>query len=336
MMPGSRAVRFIFCRYWLLVMVLSAPHQANASCALAAELATLHGAYSDLIEGRGTPREDIGRFVIARELGDETASDLSQTLNSSGFYDTMDELEPVLDDMARLAERGPAAEDLSQHRANIEGLNSTLRGTGCFEEPGTTETNAPATPPDPSTETDATEAETDPETLDLGRPSLVKRVTQLISETAPISYVILACGLAVLGVLGLAGWRILKNTRARAFARIPFGGSLPITDGTGQRKDRVVVDISRGGLMIERPAVIDPGPYKRVVVHLPDGEFALKLAWDNTHFFGYQFDKPIDEDVLKNVLALDVGPSASNETGPEVPTASSPDEPPATTSEAMA
>lgn len=306
-MPGQRATRRVILRSALLVVASQLPQHAHASCSVAADLATLHGAYTDLIEGRGTPREDIGRFVIERELGSSADTPLTNTLNSTGFYDTMDQLQPVLDDMARLAKNGVQGEDLSLHRQNVENLNTTLRTTGCFEEPAAeiddtsdTEETVSADPED--TPPDATS------NIEDNSPGAMKKFAQMMSDRSPGSYI--ALGVLCLGLIGLAILvrRMIKNARARSYPRMPFGGALPITDASDRRVDRIVVDISLGGIMVERPAVIDIAPFKRVKVHLPDGEFSLRLAWENTHFFGYQFDTPIGEDVLANVMAMDIVP----------------------------
>mgnify|MGYP001796085257 CR=1 FL=1 len=310
-MPAAWAHNRILKRLVIVAGLAAASQQAIAACDLAADLATLHNAYDDLIEGGGTPRADIGRFVINRELIEQTERNLIQSLNSSGFYDSMTELRPVLDDMAALARRGASAEDLDRHRSNIESLTHTLRGTGCFEAPGTSTANASA--PSDVAPTEPEDAQESTSSADVAGTDTMKRLTLMIEENAPFSYAVLG-GLTLL--LTIAGWilrRMVLRNRARAFPRVPFGAPLPITDGMGRRQNRVVVDISQGGLMIERPKVADLDPFDRVSVRLPNGDHALELMWENEHFFGYRFETVLSEDAFAAVTAIDVRKSMSAE-----------------------
>ncbi|MEL7106298.1 MAG: PilZ domain-containing protein [Pseudomonadota bacterium] len=304
-MPAAWAHLGKFRRLVLAAGLAVTSQQAVAACDLAADLAGLHEAYDDLIEGGGTPRADIGRFVINRDLIEQTERDLIQSLNSSGFYDAMPQLRPVLDDMAALARRGASAEDLGRHRSNIESLTNTLRGTGCFETPGEA-TEAAAAPPSDTAPPDPETADETTSSADVAGTNALKRLTVLIEETAPYSYGIL--GMITLA-LCIAGWflrRLFLRNRARAFPRVPFGGHMPITDALGRRKDRIVVDISQGGLMIERPDTTNFDPFDRVSVRLPDGDHSLELMWENDHFLGYKFDTVLTEAAFAAVTAIDV------------------------------
>lgn len=310
-MPVTWANNRTLKRLALVAGLAAVSQQALAACDLAADLATLHTAYDDLIEGGGTPRADIGRFVINRELIEQTERNLIQSLNTSGFYDSMPELRPVLDDMAALAKRGASAEDLDRHRSNIERLTHTLRGTGCFEAPGASTAN-----PAPSTEVAPADPENTQESTsnaDVAGSDAVKRLSLMIEENAPFSYAVLGTLTLVLGITVWMLRRMVLRNRARAFPRVPFGGPLPITDSMGRRQNRIVIDISQGGLMIERPKVADLDPFDRVSVRLPDGDHALELMWENEHFFGYRFDTVLSEDAFAAVTAIDVRKPATSE-----------------------
>ena len=305
-MPADRAIVHSLWRLGLAAFAAVLPQQVAASCALAAQLATLHGAYSDLINGGGTPRADIGRFVIKRDLVEADDEDLVENLNASGFYDTMDQLGPVLSDMTELARNGANGEDLGRHQANIEGLAETLRGTGCFEAPAEVADDATATPSPESEAPEPDAADPEGENADVAGASSMARLSKLIEDHAPMSYLIAGAGFAALGGIGYLVRRLILRSRARAYPRFPFGGELPIADELGRRRARVVVDISRGGLMLERPDVQDPSTFERITVRLPDGDHDLTLVWENQHFFGYQFDTALTEEELASVLALDV------------------------------
>ncbi len=298
-MPANKAAAYTFA---ILTGGLAAP-MAQASCDLAAQLATLHDAYSDLIEGRGTPREDIGRFVIDRDLNSSADAALVDDLTSSGFYDQMTQLGPVLDDMARLAKGDRAAGDLNRHRNNQEALAETLRVTGCFEAPieqaeATSEEIGPDAPPPP----EATESESEALESSAG---LVSRLRKLVADSAPISYAVLGGAAASFAVIGIFIRRRLRSNRARGFPRFPFGGKLPVTNVLGKSYNLVVVDISQGGLHLERPEGAILEAFHRIEVALPGGPRKLRIMWENEHFFGFEFDQVLEEDILTEVLNFD-------------------------------
>lgn len=305
-MPDLRAFQKRIRRLGSVALLSALPQQAAAACDLAADLAGLHTAYSDLIEGGGTPRADIGRYVINRELITQSERDLVQSLTTSGFYESMPELRPVLDGMAALAQRGANAEDLAIHRSNVENLTRTLRSTGCFETPGpevdeVLNTLSPNdTPPEPE---DANPEASDSDVAGTGGYA---NVAAMITQNAPFSYIVLAVIALAASVSAWILRRVFFRNRARAFIRVPFGGPLPITDALGRRKDRIVVDVSQGGLMIERPTDANPDLFDHVSVQLPDGAHRLDLVWENEHFFGYQFVTHLTETAFEAVLAIDV------------------------------
>lgn len=278
------------------------PGRADASCQMAAQLAKLHTAYADVIEGQGTPREDIGRFVIERDLGGTSGAGFRENLRSSGFYDQIDVIAPMLDDMERLASDSLSQATADRHLGNLEQLSSTLRGTGCFEAP-VTEANAASTGPEKAADPDGAD---ESQSAGFVSPSMVKRLTQLVQDEAPISYGVLALAMAALVMAGIFVRRMIRSARARAFPRVPFGGRLPITNAAGSTTPLLVVDISQGGIAVQRPKGAPPDAFDRIDIGLPSGQHPMRLRWENEHFFGYEFDAPLDEEALQAVLDLDI------------------------------
>ena len=294
----------------MIAATLVLPTNAAASCDLAAELATLHGAYSDVLNGSGTPRADIGRFVINRDLLDSSDRNFVEALRASGFYDDMDQLEPVFKDMAELAAGGadPLAE--TRHRENIIGLKDTLRNTGCFEDPA----DVPSTADDVAaailTATSAP-ASAGSDQSQSQNARLLDRLAGLISDRAPASFYGLAGVGLTLGGAVLYTRRLMLRARARAYPRFPLGCPLMFGDIYGVRSWNTVVNISRGGLLIERPEMPSPGSLDRAIVSLVDGDHAVSLVWENAHFLAFEFHKPIEEETLQAVLSQ-IEPGAEN------------------------
>ncbi|MEO1239649.1 MAG: PilZ domain-containing protein, partial [Pseudomonadota bacterium] len=143
-------------------------------------------------------------------------------------------------------------------------------------------------------------------TADVAGTDRLKQLAAIIEENAPLSYGVLGMFALVLSIAGWLVWRVFVINRARAFPRVPFGGYLPITDSLGRRKDRIVVDISQGGLMIERPNTASFDAFDHISVRLPDGEHALDLMWENEFFMGYKFHSILAEDTFAAVMAIEV------------------------------
>ncbi len=301
-MPTNRApVRFL-AHILPIAAFCSAPAPVAATCGLAADLARLHGAYSDVVNGDGTPRADIGRYVINQNLIAPSGQNFIETLNASGFYESMEDIGPALEGMAELVSNRPGSIGESRHRANLASLEASLRNTGCFEEPNDrasdgealTGGSGQAGPGGGSGENDGEQD---------GPDHPIEHVSRWITENAPSSYAILAgTGLFVCAA-GLYGRRLMMRARARAYPRFPLGVPLSIGDVYGRRSQRVAINISRGGLIVERDDLCTPSDYERASVRLAETDHSLRLRWENTHFLAFEFLDPIEEEELQAVLS---------------------------------
>ncbi|MDJ1007541.1 MAG: hypothetical protein QNJ13_06905 [Paracoccaceae bacterium] len=268
---------------------------AAASCSAAARLATLHAAYDDLIEGQGTPRADIGRHVVARELLGPGTDAYIAMLRDRGYRPDLGDVAPALEAMAGLARTGESAViETAAHRSQRNALAAALWATGCFLPPGAPETEAG--PSDDS----ANRADTDTDTA--AAPGPLVRLAGLVEAQAPYSLIVIVAALAGLAGLAVVLRRRSIREKARAYPRCRLGRSVPVTDTKGRAISGLVIDISRGGLMLARPPDLGPEDMRSCGAVLAGTTVEMSLAWHNRHFFGMTFGDPIPEDLLRRIL----------------------------------
>lgn len=293
-------------------IVLSAV-PAAASCIAAARLAELYAAYDDLIEGHGTPRADIGRFVIEDDFGATARDRILGDLSSGGSHDEFQGIGSVLAAVEDLSAPGASDADLDAHRRNRAALAASLRATGCFESPSApVERGAPAAAEDPDPENPVDPASPDA----VGPLRAMKALGAVITANSPYSILVGATGLFCSVWTGRMIRRRIIVARSRAYPRLAFEADLPVAfAGTGTRPMHVV-NISRGGLLVRRP---DDGTQVRAGTHAAvrlDGRMVpSSVVWDNEHFLGMSFHEPLDGDFL-NAL-IDARAAPETKTAPE-------------------
>lgn len=264
---------------------------ASASCAVADRLAGLHTAYDDLIEGYGTPRAEIGRFVIERELGQ--GADLDERLRDGGFFDLMGILGPLLSDMGALARSGGPPGDLSRHRENRDAFETTIRSTGCFDPPGQ---DGEA---DQTSDEEGDESEAD----DAANEGAFDRAGSFFKETAPFSYLAGVLLLAAIGGLIFFLRRRAARSNARTFMRHSLRAEFTLINSNGRQRRVEAVNISRGGIMIKRPKDMENGEIDSADVNLGIGNAPVVHRWENSLYVGLEFRTPLEESVFDSILA---------------------------------
>jgi len=296
----ARADHRIFSRAILASAIVLSSLPAAASCIVAARLADLYAAYDDLIEGHGTPRADIGRFVIEDDFGATGRDRILGDLSSGGPHDEFRGIGSVLAAVEDLSASGTSNADLDVHRRNRAALAARLRATGCFEDPsapGERGGRTEAEDPDPEAPVDAA-----PPTA-LGPLRALKALGNVITANSPYSIVIGATTIFCAVWTGRMIRRRITVARSRAYPRFAFEADLPVAfAGTGARPMHVV-NISRGGLLVRRP---DDGTHARAGTHaavrLHGRMVPASVVWDNEHFLGMSFHETLDGDFLNTPI----------------------------------